>query len=56
MKWIIDRLKEASTWQGVIVAATGLGVKISPAAQSAIVTAGAAVFVLLSVFIAEKKS
>lgn len=40
MQYIIDRLKEASTWRGLILIATALGLNLAPAMQEAIVTAG----------------
>lgn len=40
MQYIIDRLKEASTWRGLVLIATACGAHLAPALQEAIVTAG----------------
>lgn len=40
MKYIIARLKEASTWRGLILVVTSLGLGIAPAMQEAIVATG----------------
>lgn len=38
--YILDRLSENSTWRGLILVGTAVGLKISPAHQEAIVAAG----------------
>ncbi len=40
MKYILDRLQEASTWRGIIMVLTSLGVGIAPELITPIVTAG----------------
>lgn len=40
MQYILDRLKEASTWRGLVLIATACGTAISPEQQEAIVTVG----------------
>lgn len=40
MNSVVARLKEASTWRGLILIATALGLNLAPAMQEAIVTAG----------------
>jgi hypothetical protein len=42
MNYIISRLKEASTWRGLILILTAAGVSISPELGEAIVTVGLA--------------
>lgn len=42
MNWILDRLKEQSTWRGIILLATGLGVKLEPDMADAIIALGLA--------------
>lgn len=39
-QYIIDRLKEPSTWRGLVLIATALGVNISPDQTTAIVSIG----------------
>jgi hypothetical protein len=41
--WILDRLKERSTWLGLVSVLTGAGVSLQPELAEAIITAGAAV-------------
>jgi uncharacterized membrane protein len=40
MKYILDRLSEASTWRGIIMVLTSLGVAINPDLITPIITAG----------------
>lgn len=54
MKWIIDRLKERSTWLGLVSIATALGVGLSPDQSAAIVTAGLAAGGVVAAFTADK--
>lgn len=39
-QYILERLKEPSTWRGLVLIATALGAKISPDQAEAIVVAG----------------
>ena len=55
MNWILDRLKENSTWRGLILLAALGGAKLNPDQQEAIVTAGLALVALLNVFRKETK-
>lgn len=48
-KWVIERLSEASTWQGIVVIATSAGARIEPELALQIATAGASVFGLINV-------
>ena len=48
MQFIINRLKEPSTWRGIVLFAVGvLGVRWSPESQQAVVSAGVGVAGLL---------
>ena len=49
MKYIIDRFREPSTWRGIVLLATALGVSISPELGEAIVSAGLAAAGLIAV-------
>lgn len=40
MKYLLDRLKEPSTWRGLTILATVFGVHISPEQVDAIATVG----------------
>jgi len=53
--WFVKRLKEVTTWQGLITGLTALGVSISPELAAAIVGSGVAVFTLVSTIWPEKK-
>jgi len=50
MGYILDRLKEASTWRGLTMLATSLGVGLHPDQIAAIVAAGTALVGLIGVF------
>lgn len=39
-QYIIDRLKEPSTWRGIVLVATALGATLTPEQAEAIVVAG----------------
>jgi hypothetical protein len=39
-QYLIDRMKEASTWRGIILLLTAAGVPIAPELQSVIISAG----------------
>lgn len=55
LKWVFDRAEEPSTWRGLTVVLTTLGVILSPAQTAAIITAGAAIAGAIEVFRKEKK-
>ena len=50
MNYILNRLKEASTWQGVVLLIGVAGVKISPEQSDAIVQAAVAIVAAISIF------
>jgi hypothetical protein len=54
MKYILERLAEASTWRGIMAFLTGVGVVISPDLQAAIIATGLAVMGLIGVATKDK--
>jgi len=48
--YILDRLSENSTWRGLLLVATGLGVSLSPQHQEAIVAAGLGLTGAINIF------
>lgn len=48
LTYILDRLKERSTWLGIIGAATAIGISVSPDTANAITAAGVAVASLIA--------
>jgi uncharacterized membrane protein len=52
--YLIQRLKEASTWRGLTALLTAIGVTISPEQTNAVVSAGLALMGLLGVFTKDK--
>lgn len=52
--YLIARAKEASTWRGLILLLTAVGVKLSDDQQLAICAAGLAVAGLIGVFFPDK--
>jgi len=60
MKAIVDSfgiaLNESSTWRGVVLILTAVGVQLDPDQQAAIITAGLAFSGLLGVFFKRKPS
>jgi len=55
IKYITSRLKERSTWIGLISFVTALGVSLSPEQSQAIVSAGVALASVVAVFSTDKK-
>lgn len=47
--WVLDRLKEPSTWQGFTVIATSVGSALNPEIADKIAEAGASIFGLIYV-------
>jgi hypothetical protein len=56
MKWLIARLREPSTWRGLVWLATSLGLTLSPEAWEYIIAIGMAAAGLLGVILKEKSS
>lgn len=50
MNYVLDRLKEDSTWRGLLLCGTALGVHLEPAQANAIIAAGLALIGLINVF------
>jgi hypothetical protein len=49
MKYILERIKEPSTWRGVFALLTAVGIKLHPEMQEAILTTGLALIGLINV-------
>ena len=43
MAYLLARLKEASTWRGIVLLLTAFGVQVAPEVQDAIISVGIAV-------------
>lgn len=54
MDYMVQRLKEPTTWQGIVTIVTGFGVAISPELSASIVAVGVAAFGIVSVVIKER--
>jgi hypothetical protein len=52
--YLIERLKEASTWRGLTALLTAVGVVLSPEQTNAVVSAGLALMGVLGVFTKDK--
>lgn len=55
MQYIISRLKEASTWRGIALTLTALGLRIAPELQEAIIAAGVGVAGIIGCAFPDKK-
>ena len=53
-QYILERLKEPSTWRGIILILTAAGVPIAPEMQTAIISAGLALAGLIGVATPDK--
>lgn len=49
--YVLNRLREPSTWRGIVALLTAAGVAMSPDQQAAIVAAGLAVIGVIGAFI-----
>lgn len=49
MKYILERLKEPSTWRGLFALLTAVGLKLHPEMQEAILTTGLALIGMINV-------
>ena len=54
MQYIINRLKEASTWRGIALTLTAFGVHMAPELQEAIISYGVATAGLIGVIFPDK--
>lgn len=52
--YILDRVKEPSTWRGFVLLLTAIGVPVAPAMADAIVSAGLALAGLIGVFSSDR--
>ena len=52
--YVLERLKEASTWRGVILLLTAAGVPIAPAMADTIISAGLAIAGLIGALTPDK--
>lgn len=56
MNYMLERLREPSTWRGIVMLVTALGVSLTPDQQSAIMQAGLAIVGLIGVFAPEPRN
>ena len=49
--YLLDRMREPSTWRGVIALLTAVGVTLSPEQQTAVIALGLAVIGAVGVFL-----
>ena len=54
MQWVIDRLKEPSTWQGIATFAAAVGIMLSPELWVQIGTAATAIIGLVQMIKKER--
>ena len=50
ISYLIERLSENSTWRGLVMLLTAVGVQVDPDQSSAIIAAGLAIVGLINVF------
>lgn len=55
MDYLIERLKEPSTWRGIVLLATAFGVPIAPAEGEAVIAVGLAVSGLIGVLAKDRR-
>ena len=54
MSYILERLQEASTWRGIILVVTSLGIAIEPALAERIIAGGVGLAGLVGMFTKDK--
>lgn len=52
--YVLERMKEASTWRGIILLLTAAGVPIAPALADSIITVGLAIAGMIGVVTPDK--
>jgi len=52
--YLLSRLREASTWRGIIMLATAIGVPIAPALAESIIAAGLAIAGVIGMLIPDR--
>jgi len=55
MTFILERLSENSTWRGLVMLLTAVGVQFDPSQANAIISAGLAIVGLINVFRKQSK-
>ena len=55
MRYLLDRIKEPSTWRGLILFVTGFGITLSPETATNIVAAGTGIAGLVGIMTADRK-
>lgn len=53
--YVVNRAKEASTWRGVVMLLTAVGLKITPEMADAIISVGIAVAGLIGMLLPDSK-
>lgn len=53
--YVVNRAKEASTWRGIIMLLTAVGLKITPEMADAIISVGIAVAGLVGILLPDSK-
>ena len=53
--YVVNRAKEASTWRGIIMLLTAVGLKITPEMADAIISVGIAVAGLVGMLLPDSK-
>ena len=53
--YVVNRAKEASTWRGIVMLLTAVGLKITPEMADAIISVGIAVAGLLGMLLPDSK-
>jgi hypothetical protein len=48
--WILDRLSESSTWRGIILTLTGIGIAIEPDQATKITAIGLGIVGVINIF------
>lgn len=54
--YFIDRFKEASTWRGIVIFLTAIGVPIAPALADTIIAAGLGIAGLIGMLIPDRRA
>lgn len=54
IKWVADRLKEPSTWRGLTMLLTAVGISVRPELMEQIIVAGTGVAGLIGLITADK--
>lgn len=54
--YVLSRLREASTWRGIVLALTAVGIQLTPDQTAAVISVGMSLVAAIAVFLPDQKA